>query len=93
MAVFEVHYKNKHTGRRLAWKHGLAHCQLKSSFAKGNKEIVVSAFQAIVLLQFNDKAASEAVPYAEIQAASNLDDTELKRTLQSLACAKYRVLS
>ena len=93
MAGFEAHYKNKHTGRRLAWKHGLAHCQLKSSFTKGNKEIVVSAFQAIVLLQFNDKAANEAVPYAEIQAASNLDDTELKRTLQSLACAKYRVLS
>ena len=32
------------------------------------------------------------MPYTEIQAASNLDDTELKRTLQSLACAKYRVL-
>lgn len=32
------------------------------------------------------------MPYAEIQAATNLDDTELKRTLQSLACAKYRVL-
>lgn len=92
MAGFESHYKNKHTGRRLAWKHGLAHCQLKSSFPKGNKEIVVSAFQAIVLLHFNDKEANEAVPYAEIQAASNLNDTELKRTLQSLACAKYQVL-
>ena len=92
-AGFEAHYKNKHTGRRLAWKHGLAHCQLKASFPKGKKEIVVSAFQAVVLLQFNGKDASEPVSYAEIQAASSLDDTELKRTLQSLACAKYRVLS
>ena len=92
-AGFEAHYKNKHSGRRLAWKHGLAHCQLKANFAKGKKEIVVSAFQAVVLLQFNGKDASEAVSYSEIQAASTLDDTELKRTLQSLACAKYRVLS
>ena len=92
-ASFEAHYKSKHTGRRLAWKHGLAHCQLKATFPKGNKEIVVSAFQAVVLLQFNTGDTSDPVSYAEIQAASNLDDTELKRTLQSLACAKYRVLS
>ena len=49
---FEKHYKQKHTGRRLEWKHALAHCQLKASFPKGNKEIIVSAFQAIVLLAF-----------------------------------------
>lgn len=60
--------------------------------SKGNKEIVVSAFQAIVLLHFNDRDAGEPVSYAEIQAATNLDDTELQRTLQSLACARYRVL-
>lgn len=92
MTGFEAHYKSKHTGRRLAWKHGLAHCQLRSTFPKGNKEIVVSAFQAIVLLHFNDRDAGEPVSYAEIQAATNLDDTELQRTLQSLACARYRVL-
>ena len=92
-ADFETYYtKNKHTNRRLHWKHGLAHCQLKANFSKGNKEIVVSAFQAIVLLHFNGKEPSEAIPYTEIQAATNLDDTELKRTLQSLACALYRVL-
>ena len=77
----------------MTWKHGLAHCQLKASFPKGNKEIVVSAFQAIVLLYFNGKDPSETVPYTEIQAATDLDDAELKRTMQSLACAKYRVLS
>ena len=71
-ADFEQHYKMKHSGRRLAWKHALAHCQLKASFPKGNKEIVVSSFQAVVMLYFNDKAADEAVGYTELKAATSL---------------------
>ena len=69
---FEDHYKVKHTGRKLTWKHALAHCQLKASFPKGNKEIVVSSFQAIVMLLFNGRPPNEAVPYTEIKAATNL---------------------
>ena len=69
---FEKHYKMKHSGRKLVWKHALAHCQLKANFPKGNKEIVVSSFQAIVMLYFNDKAANESVPYSEIKLATSL---------------------
>ena len=69
---FEQHYKMKHTGRRLAWKHALAHCQLKACFPKGNKEIIVSSFQAIVMLYFNDKGPDISVPYAEMKAATSL---------------------
>ncbi|MCJ1433284.1 hypothetical protein MMC27_002643 [Xylographa pallens] len=92
-ADFEQHYRMKHTGRRLAWKHSLAHCQLKAVFPKKDKELVVSSFQAIVLLYFNDKNDEESVGYAELKAATSMSDEELKRTLQSLACAKYRVLT
>ncbi|MCJ1284036.1 hypothetical protein MMC26_003367 [Xylographa opegraphella] len=92
-ADFEQHYRMKHTGRRLAWKHSLAHCQLKAAFPKKDKELVVSSFQAIVLLYFNDKDDEESIGYAELKAATSLSDEELKRTLQSLACAKYRVLT
>ena len=90
---FERHYKMKHTGRKLEWKHALAHCQMKAVFPKGNKEIVFSSFQAIVMLYFNEKKDNEPITYSELQAATYLSDDELKRTLQSLACAKYRVLS
>lgn len=72
LAGFEDYYKSKHSGRRLAWKHSLAHCQLKAHFPQGNKEIVVSSFQAIVLLLFNEKGQGEQVSYSEIQGASNL---------------------
>jgi len=93
IADFEQHYKMKHTGRKLTWKHALAHCQLKANFPKGNKEIVVSSFQAIVMLLFNGRTQNEPLSYANLQAATNLTAVELKRTLQSLACARYRVLS
>ena len=89
---FEKHYKSKYNGRKLDWMHSLAHCQVKAAFPKGNKEIVVSCFQAVVLLYFNEKAPNEAVSYIELQEATKLKDEELKRTLQSLACARYRVL-
>lgn len=78
-ASFDHHYKLKHSGRKLEWKHALAHCQLKATFPKGSKEIVVSSFQAVVLLLFND---NETMSYAELQAASGLGKaTRLARIL------------
>lgn len=71
-ASFEQHYKMKHSGRKLTWKHALAHCQLKAAFSRGKKEIVVSSFQAIVLLLFNEILPNEQVAYVDIRAATNL---------------------
>lgn len=68
-ASFEQHYKMKHSGRRLEWKHALAHCQLKATFPKGPKEIVVSCFQAVILMSFNK---NESMSYDDLQAASGL---------------------
>lgn len=69
---FESFYHNKHTGRKLNWKHQLAHCQLKAHFPKGVKELVVSSFQAIVLILFNDVTGGETLNYAAIQEATGL---------------------
>jgi Cullin family/Cullin protein neddylation domain len=91
---FESYYQQKHSGRKLHWKHALAHCQLKAYYPKGiRKEIVVSGFQAIVLLLFNDLSENATLSYNDIRSATSLPDAELQRTLQSLACAKYRVLT
>jgi hypothetical protein len=69
---FEQFYASKYNGRKLMWKHQLAHCQLRASFPKGDKEIVVSSFQAIVLLLFNDISADETLSYSQIQEATGL---------------------
>ena len=81
IAGFEQYYNSNHSGRRLTWKHSLAHCQLKAKFPQGNKEIVVSSFQAIVLLLFNNKSPGQNIPYAEIQAATNLGRLSLSSSL------------
>jgi hypothetical protein len=69
---FEQHYKSKHSGRKLEWKHALAHCQLRATFPKGRKEIVVSSFQAIVLLLFNGVGEDEHVSYERLLAETGL---------------------
>jgi cullin-4 len=90
---YDCHYKYKHSGRKLTWKHALAHSIVKAHFNKGTKELLVSAFQAIVLVLFNDVEKGGNLSYMDIAAATGLVDAELQRTLQSLACAKFRVLT
>jgi len=90
---FEDYYKVKHSGRKLAWKHALAHCQLKAKFPSGTKEFVMSSFQAIILLLFNDIPGDQRLSYEHIKSATGLPEAEVKRTLQSLACAKLRPLT
>ncbi|KAI9887239.1 MAG: Cullin-4A [Watsoniomyces obsoletus] len=90
---FDQYYKSKHSGRHLKWKHQIAHCVVKANFRGGAKELVVSSFQAIVMVLFNDIKEGETLGYKQIQASTGLPDNELIRTLQALACAKYRILN
>lgn len=46
--------------------------------------------QAVVLMLFND---ADEISLADINEASGIEDRELRRTLQSLACGKLRVLT
>ncbi|CAG9796347.1 unnamed protein product [Diatraea saccharalis] len=60
------------------------------TYKQGNKELQVSLFQALVLLLFND---GDNLSFEEIKANTNIEEGELRRTLQSLACGKARVLT
>lgn len=90
---FDQYYKNKHTGRVLTWKHSLAHCAIKATFAKGTKELLVSAYQAVVLMMFNSLPNDGFLAYEQIATGTGLQGGDLDRTLQSLACGKARVLT
>ncbi|KAM9795205.1 LOW QUALITY PROTEIN: cullin-4B [Neosynchiropus ocellatus] len=57
---------------------------------QGKKELQVSLFQTLVLLMFNE---GEEFALEEIKLATGIEDSELRRTLQSLACGKARVLT
>lgn len=69
---FDRFYNNKYNGRKLFWKHSLAHCQLRARFPRGYKEIVVSSFQAIVLLLFNDVGNGQTLSYKDLKKATGL---------------------
>lgn len=92
ISSFENYYKTKHTGRKITWKHNLAHCVIKARFDRSTKELLVSALQAAVLLLFNT-AETGILSYEQISQATLLQGVELDRTLQSLACGKMRVLT
>jgi len=72
------------------WQHTLTQCTLKAVYPKGKKEIGVSLFQTVVLLMFNE---GEKYSFKEILQYTGLESNELKRTLQSLACSKIRLLT
>lgn len=87
--IFKEFYLSKYSGRRLMWQNSLGHCVLKANFPKGKKELSVSLFQTVVLMLFND---AQKLSFQDIKDSTGIEDKELRRTLQSLACGKVRVL-
>ncbi|KAL5157494.1 Cullin-4 [Glycine soja] len=87
--IFKEFYLSKYSGRRLMWQNSLGHCVLKAEFPKGKKELAVSLFQTVVLMLFND---AEKLSFQDIKDSTGIEGKELRRTLQSLACGKVRVL-
>lgn len=88
--TFKRFYLDKHSGRKLQWQNTLGHCVLRSTFTEDNvKDLQVSLFQALVLFMFND---NDTVAFEDIRTETGIEDSELRRTLQSLACGKARVI-
>lgn len=75
-------YNNKYQGRRLVFAHTLERCIMMAHFPLKKKELEVSLFQAIVLVGFN---RASRLSFSEILALTDIEDGELRRTLQSLA--------
>jgi len=88
--IFKEFYLCKHSGRRLMWQNSLGYCVLKANYPKGKKELSVSLFQTVVLMLFND---AQSLTFQEIKDTTAIEDKELRRTLQSLACGKVRILN
>lgn len=99
--AFEGYYHTRFQGRKITWQPSLGMCMLKSRFAAGSKELSVSFFQALVLLLFNGDTVGDndgagvvvKLSFNSIKEQTGIEVVELKRTLQSLACGKVRVLT
>lgn len=72
---FKAFYVGKHSGRTLKWQHSLDFCSLKAVFPKGGKkELVVSLFQALVLLLFNDVPVGGKLSFDEIVEGTRIGE-------------------
>ncbi|ORY75137.1 Cullin family-domain-containing protein [Protomyces lactucae-debilis] len=83
--AFGAIYGKAQAGRKLMWRHTLGHLQVKARFDAGERELQVSMFQGLVLLLFN---TSKTLTVEAIGEATGLEQGELHRTLQSLACGR-----
>ncbi|KAH9927422.1 Cullin-4B [Epithele typhae] len=90
LTTYADFYKDVHSGRKLDWDHSLGTATLKAVFNSDTKMLTVSLYQAVILLLFQDV---DELSYTDILAQTSLEETELKRTLQSLALGKKRVLT
>ncbi|XP_022776882.1 cullin-3A-like [Durio zibethinus] len=85
---FRSYYLGTHTGRRLSWQTNMGTADIKAIFGKGQKhELNVSTYQMCVLMLFNN---ADRLSYKEIEQATEIPASDLKRCLQSMACVKEK---
>ncbi|ORY75394.1 Cullin [Protomyces lactucae-debilis] len=91
--AFQEFYLKRFTGRQLTWipSHGTA--DIKAKFGARSYELNVSTYAMVVLSQFNQLSNGASLSTAELQERTRINLADVTRTLQSLACAKYKILS
>ena len=87
--VFREVYMKLHSGRRLSWQANMGNVDLRARFVPRKHEINTSTYQACILMLFN---AVDSMSYSDIAETTGIPAADLKRALQSLACAKFKIL-
>ncbi|KAL2552309.1 Cullin-3A [Forsythia ovata] len=82
---FRAYYLGTHTGRRLTWQTNMGTAVLSAKFGNAQKELSVSTYQMCILMLFNNV---DCLSYKDIEQATEIPPSDLKRCLQSLACVK-----
>ncbi|GJM94608.1 hypothetical protein PR202_ga11270 [Eleusine coracana subsp. coracana] len=88
--VFKEFYQTRTKHRKLTWIYSLGTCNINARFETKPIELIVTTYQAALLLLFN---GSDRLSYSEIVTQLNLSDDDVVRLLHSLSCAKYKILN
>nr|CAB3460228.1 unnamed protein product [Digitaria exilis] len=88
--VFKEFYQTRTKHRKLTWIYSLGTCNINAKFDAKPIELIVTTYQAALLLLFN---GSDRLSYSEIVTQLNLSDDDVVRLLHSLSCAKYKILN
>ncbi|KAJ2654027.1 hypothetical protein GGH99_007441, partial [Coemansia sp. RSA 1285] len=89
----ENFYTNHRSGRTLTWQFNMGNADLKVHFGTRTHELNVTTYQMFILLLFAENDGAVELSSKEIQAKTGIPTPLLSRLLQSLACAKYKVLT
>jgi cullin 3 len=90
--AFERFYQSRHSGRLLTWHPNQGNADVRVQFKARKHELNVSTYALVVLLLFENIQEGEKLSWESIQTSTGITEQELNRTLQSLACAKYKIL-
>lgn len=83
--MFEAFYGHMFNGRKLTWLQHLSNGEIKLTYLKKPYIITCTTYQMAILLLFNE---NEKMSYHDISVQCQLDDKELRRTLQSVVDVK-----
>ncbi|KZT56924.1 Cullin-domain-containing protein [Calocera cornea HHB12733] len=89
---FERFYLARHSGRKLTWQPSYGTADVRVSFKTKKHELNVATYALIILLLFENLPDGEQVSYEDLKMATLIPEIDLKRHLQSLACAKWKIL-
>ncbi|KAI7870495.1 Cullin [Mucor mucedo] len=88
--AFEHFYFDRHNGRRLTWQPQMGSGDVRAHFKSSKHLLNVSTYAMVILLLFNKE---DTMSWDDIKNVTQIADQDLKRTLQSLACAKFKILT
>ncbi|KAJ2796746.1 hypothetical protein H4R20_005433, partial [Coemansia guatemalensis] len=91
--VFTRYYLTQHSARRLSWQYSMGNADIKVQFGDRTHELNVSTYQMLILMLFADDEEDVSLTTGEIQHRTRIPGGVLVRQLQSLACAKYKILT
>jgi len=87
--TFTRFYESRTSHRKLKWIHTLGTCTVIGRFEPKPIELVISTYQACILMLFNQQESNST---SDICRDTKLPMEELKKYLQTLALSKYQIL-
>jgi len=86
---FQKFYLSGHNGRKMIWMSNLGNGEVSAIYDGRKYELFVNTYQICILLLFNSR---DTMTLSEIQHATGINPTELKRNLVSMIGSKTRLL-
>lgn len=86
-------YANAFANRSLKWAHSIGEATVRGTFGSKWYDMQLATMQVLPLLFFNTQPPEEEVSFQQLMDAMGTTEEVTKRTLHSLSCGKYKLLT